>query len=111
MLPGGATSGGISTIATLHEFVEAELAEYPSPPWPEQLATALKIPGLTLADPPGWDIPTDRGNPVWPDQILARLDQLENHVPAEPPQPRISVSLIPASKWDAEHPQPKRKAA
>ena len=74
MLPGGATSGGISTIATLHEFVEAELAEYPSPPWPEQLATALKIPGLTLADPPGWEIVTDRGEPdlAGPDIRTAR---------------------------------------
>ena len=109
-LPGGSTSGSIHTAAVLREMVEVETTEYPAAAWPELLAMALRIPGAKFGDPDGWSIHTD-GNPAWPDQILARLDQLENHVPAEPPQPRISVKLVSAERWDAEHPRPNRKAA
>jgi hypothetical protein len=75
------------------------------------LAASLRIPGAKFGDPPGWSISTD-GNPAWPDQILARLNDLEHRAPAEPPAPRVSVKLISAERWDAEHPsQTKRKAA
>jgi hypothetical protein len=109
-LPGGATAGALHTIAVLREMVEVETTEYPAAAWPELLATALRIPGAKFGDPPGWEILTD-GNPAFPDEILARLDDLEHRMPAEPPPPRISVKLVPAERWDDEHPQPKRKAA
>jgi hypothetical protein len=110
IVPGGAASGGRSTIASLHEFVEAEVTQYPAASLPEQLALALRIPAMTLADPPGWELLT-YGTPAFPDQILARLDDLEHHVTAEPPQPRDSVKLVPAERWDAEHAPAKQKAA
>jgi hypothetical protein len=110
-LPGGATAGALHTIAVLREMVEVQLTEHPSSGWPELWATSLKVPGAKFGDSPGWDIHTDRGQPAYPDEILARLDQLENHMPAEPPQPRITVKLVPADKWDAEHPSTQRKAA
>jgi hypothetical protein len=102
-LPGGATAGALHTAAVLREMVELETTEYPGAAWPELLAASLRIPGAKFGDPDGWSINTD-GNPPWPDQILARLDQLEKHAPAEPPQPRVSVKLISAERWDAEHP-------
>jgi hypothetical protein len=110
-LPGGATAGALHTAAVLREMVELETTEYPAAAWPELLAASLRIPGAKFGDPDGWSIPTDRGNPVWPDQVLARLDQLENHVPAEPPQPSVSLRLISAERWAADHPSTQRKPA
>ena len=108
---GGTTGGSWCTVASLAEFAEVELTEHPSRGLPEQLAIAIRIPGMTLADAPGWDCPTDRTAPAFPDDVINRLDELENRAPAAPLPPRVSTKLIPVSKWDAEQTPAASKAA
>jgi hypothetical protein len=95
-------------------MVEVEEITYSVPLWPEQLSTSLRIPGFSVADPAWWAITTDRNAPAYPDDVINRLNALENRAPASsPPEPRITTKLVLASRWDDEHAQAQaeRKAA